>query len=1071
MKLPIWRIRALTILSLLAVAGTAVQPLPAAAETSFSTKIDFGDQATAPAAGYRADYGQAYGARSGPNQGSGLTYGWVRVGTSTPVDFVGNGRNRNPAANEPDQRLATLMHMQLPDGSPGVRIPGSWEIAVPNGTYAVTVAVGDPTSYNSVHSLQVEDQNAVDAFKPTSTNKYRTVTLNPTVTDGRLTVSPAGGTNTKLSYITIDPLSGADARPQIRAVTPGNTTTGVPPTTSIVADLRLVNGGVDAATLSSSTVTLTNATDGTPVATNVLTSGGGDVINVSPTAPLAPNTRYRFVVTSAVKDTAGNPFVAWNSVFTTGDLATPGTIAFDKVASGPSGRKFTSLTKGPDGKLYAATLDGYIERYTISADGTLTGRQTISTVRDNASAQGLPGAPNRTVIGLAFDPASTAANPILWVSTNTMYNGESPPSQPDWSSRIATLSGPNLSNYRDVITNLPRSNRDHETNSLAFGPDNALYIAQGSNNAMGAPDAAWGDRPERLLSAAILRLDPGRLPQSLPVDVRTEAPGTYDPFAANAPLTLYATGVRNAYDLVWHSNGHLYTPTNGSAAGGNTPATSSPLPGACANRIDMATAGPYTGPSVPAVTANPAPETDYVFDVKKGRYYGHPNPSRCEWALAGANPTASTDPFEVAAYPVGTQPDRNLALSDIYDAGLHASADGVIEYQGNAFGGALKGKLLVVRYSDGQDIQTFDVSPTGRLSNRTTGITGFTGFQQPLDLTEDTATGNLYVTEMGSSKITLLRPRTGAGLLSVANVNAVPFGDRLAFSRIGTPADAAQKVRDTGKLRLGNTGTASLAVTGLPISGPWTLDSPPTLPVTIPPGGILDLTVRFTASGTRANTGSLTIQTDSPSTPAKVVQLAGFWQSQSEGGHEPSVREIAATMGNTTDIPTDLNQKGHVAPVGDEVISAYWTRSNGTKPVTVTQLNAYHSYPAGATVRWFARGSTTRTTIASHSSAWAQSLLPARSSGGLTTGTFSPDGAFGFAVDGETSDATKNDQSADLGNGCPGPCGQHVRFFPVKDRQGAFVPGTYYMIMDYSGINYDYNDNGYLVTNIAPASP
>ncbi|MGX6607209.1 Ig-like domain-containing protein [Micromonosporaceae bacterium Da 78-11] len=716
----------------------------AATPAAFALKVDFSDAATTPATGYVRDSGGAYTAARG--------YGWIDLGEGTPADLTGNGRNRNPAAAQSDQRLATFIHAQLPAGSAGVATPGAWEAAVPAGTYTVTVAVGDAgTAVNSVNWANVEDQNAIAGFVPTGSVKFATVSRTVRVTDGELTVSPAGGTNTKFAYVDVVSVPAAGTTPAVRTSTPANLATGVPLTTSVVEDLVLPNGGVAAASLTSGSVSLTRLGDGVAVPATTITSGGGDVINLSPTAPLTANTAYRFTITGAATDVTGKPFAPYSIVFTTGvGGGATGPIAFDKTVGVATGASFTSVVKGPDGLLYAGTLNGTIHRFPINADGTLGAATLITTVRTNATALGLPGAPARSVIGMAFDPASTAAAPILWVTDNYEFTGAL--NVPDWSGRIGRLTGPGLGTYTPIVVNLPRSVKDHETNSLAFGPDNAVYLSQGANNAMGAADSTWGNRPERLLSAAVLRLDPARLPVTLPLDVKTEDGGAYDPYAANAPLTLYATGVRNAFDLVWHRNGHLYAPTNGSAAGGNTPGTPATLPAACARRG-------YLGPVVPALTNVPTAETDYVFDVKSGRYYGHPNPLRCEWVLAGGNPTAGADPFHVPAYPVGTQPDPNFDLAGTYDAGLHASANGTVEYRGTAFGGALDGKLLVVRYSAGQDIETFDVAPGGALTNRTTGLTGLTGFSQPLDVTEDVATGNLYVTELGASRITLLKPR------------------------------------------------------------------------------------------------------------------------------------------------------------------------------------------------------------------------------------------------------------------------------------------------------------------------
>ena len=57
-------------------------------------------------------------------------------------------------------------------------------------------------------------------------------------------------------------------------------------------------------------------------------------------------------------------------------------------------------------------------------------------------------------------------------------------------------------------------------------------------------DNAWGQRAEHLLTAAILQVDPSKL-TGTPLDVRTEGVANpYNPFAANAAVKIYATGVR-----------------------------------------------------------------------------------------------------------------------------------------------------------------------------------------------------------------------------------------------------------------------------------------------------------------------------------------------------------------------------------------------------------------------------------------------------------------------------------------------------------------------------------------------
>ncbi|WP_424950761.1 NPCBM/NEW2 domain-containing protein [Deinococcus sp.] len=710
-------------------------------------QINFQPSGSGTPAGFIADTGAGYSAGRG--------YGWVTQATAgtasaAPLDLSVNTRDRATGNYTP--QLNTFVHMQYGNPSAGVTTPGAWEYALPSGTYTVTVAVGDAANnFDSSHTINIEGKAAISAFVPTDSRRFFTSTLRVPVTDGKLTIDAAGGSNTKLDYVIIAP----GDRPSVRVTSPQDAEVMVNPNAPMTADVNVVSSAIDLGSLTPAAVQLIEHASGTQVAAQLNTSGGGDVVVLQPAAALKPNTVYDFKITGALKDTSGLSFLPTSRSFVTGSATTSGNgVAFEQVAqSGVPNNPYTAVEIGPDNKLYAATLLGKILRFNILADGTLGTYQTITSV---TAANGGP----RTIIGMKFDPASTADNLIMWISNNYFWDGKT--QAPDWSGKISRLSGPDLGVVQDYVVDLPRSIRDHQTNSIAFKPGepNVLYITQGSNNAMGAPDDAWGNRPERLLNAAVLRLDLSKL-STLPLSVKTEEGGLYNPYAKSAPLTLFASGVRNAYDLVWHSNGQLYTPTNGSAAGGNTPGTPANLSAstACQNRID----GPYTAPAVPALS-NASVESDYLFRVVQGGYYGHPNPARCEWVMDGGNPTAGADSAEAPDYPVGTLPDRNYR-GYAYDFGLHASPNGVIEEYTLAGNTALRNKLMVVRYSAGKDI--IILTPGGANNDiiaSQSGVTGLTGFNpSPLDLTENRSNGNLYVAQLdetsGGGTITLVRPK------------------------------------------------------------------------------------------------------------------------------------------------------------------------------------------------------------------------------------------------------------------------------------------------------------------------
>ena len=115
-------------------------------------------------------------------------------------------------------------------------------------------------------------------------------------------------------------------------------------------------------------------------------------------------------------------------------------------------------------------------------------------------------------------------------------------------------------------------------------------------------------------------------------------------------------------------------------------------------------------------------------------------------------------------------------------------------------------------------------------------------------------------------------------------------------------------------MQIENTGTNNLSISSITLnSSAWTIVNPPTLPLSLAGGGILDLQIKFIAtkepshsynetdSNNFANDGgvyfgTLTINSNDQVNPTKTVPLAGYWQMDSENEMEPSLQTLTNLM-------------------------------------------------------------------------------------------------------------------------------------------------------------------------------
>lgn len=165
-------------------AAQTLRSCPLAVDINFEgTGANAHDQPLPPS--YRVDAGQPF-----TYQGDGLWYGWNR-------NVAHLGRNRNAPAS-PDERFDTLMHMY--EYVSGNYVPGTWQLAVPDGTYWVRAVFGESSGGTSTNHVLIQG-TAFNDRDPGLANDWDEYFGQFVVTGGRLTIAPQNESPAKIAFM------------------------------------------------------------------------------------------------------------------------------------------------------------------------------------------------------------------------------------------------------------------------------------------------------------------------------------------------------------------------------------------------------------------------------------------------------------------------------------------------------------------------------------------------------------------------------------------------------------------------------------------------------------------------------------------------------------------------------------------------------------------------------------------------------------------------------------------------------------------------------------------------------
>lgn len=335
----------------------------------------------------------------------------------------------------------------------------------------------------------------------------------------------------------------------------------------------------------------------------------------------------------------------------------------------------TSVVKAPDGRICVTDRGGNVQVFAVNPAGVVTAVQSITTLADSG----------RELIGIAFHPV-----------TGSMYLSHTASDETPDEGMITVLSGPGYSIRTDLITGLPNALHHHNTESLLFLQEDGrvtLLISQGSmTNYGGTPGDFW-EREELPLSGAILQAD-------VTDDILT------------GEVTTYATGLRNAYDLVLHSNGRIYATDNGGFPFGTTPQWEDCLD--------------------PDPDSQPLEDPDALSLIVEGSFHGIANRSRGECDFISNN-----DDTKIP----GVNAPANYVPAVFLFEPPHTSTNGITEIAGTNT--CFDGELWTVYTANNDAIVRLELSVDG-----TTVVDSGTlpiEVINPLDIYCDPDTGHIWI--------------------------------------------------------------------------------------------------------------------------------------------------------------------------------------------------------------------------------------------------------------------------------------------------------------------------------------